>query len=90
MIKHTFRPWTVREDKQRGITSENRFVIECDTNVPGIKGTVGRVSYKPYACLIAAAPKLLEACKDVLEIEDTLSGSAKDVLSRAIAKAEGL
>ena len=93
MSKSTGKQWTVREDKQKGMISEYRFIIECNTNVPGIKGTVARAGYLPYARLMAAAPELLEACKEALgEFPPMILGLHPQnptllKLKRAIAKA---
>jgi len=95
-MKHTPGKWTVREDKKESIVSENRFVIECDTNIPKFKGTVARAGYLPYARLIASAPELLEALKNLLSfheswglITDNPEKMAVKLAEQAIAKAEG-
>ncbi|MDD5565215.1 MAG: hypothetical protein PHQ91_15985, partial [Thermoanaerobaculaceae bacterium] len=66
MSKHTTGPWTLRDAKYaKGIISEMRFVVECNTNIPEIKNTIALVGYKPNGRLIAAAPELLEALKEM-------------------------
>lgn len=103
MTKHTLGPWTIRDAKYaKGIVSEMRFVVECNTNIPEVKNTVALVGYKPNARLIASAPELLEACKMVFDLDcgkKDCRAKSKQVnhdycirhnkILQAIAKAEG-
>ena len=60
-MEHT--KWSLNKDKK------HPWIVECETNVPRIKGEVAIVSYKPYASLIIRAvnshEKLVEALKSV-------------------------
>lgn len=93
-MKHTPGPWTVRDAKYiKGVVSEMRFVVECDTNIPQNKGTVALAGYKPNANLIAAAPDLLEACKSLVLYHKSLKNSnvpdsVINTLHQVIKKAE--
>lgn len=81
---HTQGPWSVKRNQS------HPWIVECETNVPGHKGTVATVGYRLNAHLIAAAPELLEACKEALRIvnEKQYSGSV-DLFKAVISKAEG-
>ena len=37
-MKHTPGKWEVIEDKTKNMIAEDRFIIKCNTNVPGIAG----------------------------------------------------
>lgn len=92
MTKHTPGPWTMREKEKCGVIDLDRWIIECETNVPGHKNQVATAGYKPYARLIAAAPDLLEACKLALQEFNEMGYEPPkykiDLLKQAIAKAE--
>jgi len=91
MNKHTPGPWVVYDDSNDGKT--NRIEIAARGK------TVARIYHSvpaedlPNARLIAAAPDLLEALKDTLQLlevycEDFEEGTRKQARA-AIAKAEG-
>ena len=65
-------PWKyidLAEDENAKLqTMDDRFVVQCKTNIPSIPGVVARCGYRFNAKLIAAAPDLLEACKAVKEL----------------------
>lgn len=92
--QHTAGPWTAREGRN------DQFVIEAPGSKPGLIVQVATVyettvmrdeteRREADARLIAAAPDLLEACREAL---DALQGSKYETDKRlfaAIAKAEG-
>lgn len=85
MNKHTPGPWEV----QRTYTALEIRTAESKpvATLPGYKAP-----YKATACLIAAAPDLLEAAQDALDAltnEDLDPQDAIDALEQAIAKATG-
>ena len=60
MSAHTPGPWFLAKDKT------HPWIVQCNTQFPDAPNTVCSVAYKPNAPLIAAAPKLLDALKDML------------------------
>lgn len=58
---HTADSWTMREADTVNSTASDRWIIECVTNVTGIKGQIAACAYRPHANLIASAPDLLDA-----------------------------
>ena len=57
-MEHTKGPWTFVDGKYK--PGDQRFTVECESNVPGMPGIIAKVGFKPNAHLIAAAPDLLE------------------------------
>jgi len=100
--KHTPGPWEYRErnHKQDGKAQDqyDRFLIECNTYIPGVKGIVAKCGYRFNAEFIIQACNshydLLEACKKAYNVivNDRLSlGTATNTLSQlqqALAHAE--
>lgn len=84
--------WTIRRKKNCEIVDLDRWIVECNTNIPDHKNQVATVGYKPYARLITAAPELLEACKLALQEFDEMGYEPPkykiELLRQAIAKAE--
>jgi hypothetical protein len=96
-VKHTPGPWKVETKKSewecnRGIPIYKNFVQIARVILFDSK-TVCPEESQANARLIAAAPELLEACKEALEHFDKYTKGividAKDSLRMAIAKAEG-
>ena len=91
-MKHTPGPWTHHWDKI------GHDVRAADGGLIAAVG-IGKVDWKhgdehyrvANAHLIAAAPELLEACKDAIFVLETLSPKSAALIScrAAIAKAEG-
>jgi predicted MarR family transcription regulator len=91
MNKHTPGPWVVYDDSNDGKT--NRIEIAAWGK------TVARIYHSvpaedlPNARLIAAAPDLLEALKDTLQLLEVYCGDFEEATRKqaraAIAKAEG-
>lgn len=79
MSKHTPGPWILGGCSGRMITTPSGYRGD---------GFIADVDTKANAQLIAAAPDMLEALKQVAEHEDAGCYDMKKVLS-AIAKAEG-
>ena len=93
MSKHTPGPWQI---------GKNFGSVVCDTPVPGISGSDDTEYYGGHliaesvteanARLIAAAPELLEALKELMVAADRVSAEPVTWLGKAraaIAKAEG-
>ena len=93
MSKHTPGPWQI---------GKNFGSVVCDTPVPGIRGSDDTEYYGGHliaesvteanARLIAAAPELLEALKELMVAADRVSAEPVTWLGKAraaIAKAEG-
>lgn len=90
-MSHTPGPWTVLPDGYR--------VAKCDMQAKTFDSMVCVTAHNSHertetaranACLIAAAPDLLEACKSISKDGwDWLTPEAYDMLQAAIAKAEG-
>lgn len=80
MANQTIGPWTVNKEKS------HPWVVECETNVPGIKGEVATVGYKPYAHFIAAAPDhcgaLIFARRQMERVRSVLNGEGKEKLTK--------
>jgi len=97
MAKHTPGPWWWGRDEKHqsahNLNSRSRPDVEIAIGGPsgywlleGICGNV-RARTKADARLIAAAPDLLDACKDALEPANELSSLTKHKIKKAIAKA---
>lgn len=67
-MKHSKLPWTYRDltKGEKALTPDDRFKIECDSNIPGIKAVVAKCSYRFNAEIIVKAvnnhERLVEAC----------------------------
>lgn len=101
VTKHTPGPWVaddrhIHPDKGRltyppGIDPETDVIVLVDTDChrDGLINDTDKANLR----LIAAAPDLLEACKDAAEAfghgKDFTQVAIVDQLERAIAKAEG-
>ncbi len=88
MSKHTPGPWKMND--QGPMVEGSRFTIDSETEKFG-QGywLVATVTRPDDARLIAAAPELLEACKEALRIvNEKLHPASKDLFQQAIAKAE--
>lgn len=86
MSKHTPGPWSVREDIGA--------VFDRDGLPIATGGSESYEEYQANARLIAAAPELLEACKQAYDVIDDMDGPWNldriyNTLKVAIAKAEG-
>jgi hypothetical protein len=87
-MKHTHIPW------ETSVNSDGQWDI-CETNAGDmIADLSGTSNQEEHACLIAAAPELLSALKNCLnliegESLDELHGDLAEVVRDAIAKAEG-
>jgi hypothetical protein len=82
---HTPGPWKVENNRQHVYS-----VLGYD-NFP-IVWEMGGLNTLENARLIAAAPDLLEALKELLPLADEMSGNASKIIARAdaaIKKAEG-
>lgn len=92
--KHTKGPWTVdaRAMNSCGVTGQTAFVANCS---PRAGGPMKVDECQANARLIAAAPEMLEALRQITEaFERYLSGSESRLYEvtqarAAIAKAEG-
>ena len=99
-VKHTNGPWYLgsgKEDKHNIVTTNGNMIVFLDGRRPVMNEN------KANARLIAAAPELLEACKEALDVMITagiclegyeLWGKEKydnkiALIGQAIAKAEG-
>lgn len=94
MSKHTPGPLMICE-------GEEGWIVDTPHERPGADGALAYVAYHADAVLYAAAPELLEACKEVLErlqMDVALATSKPDrdlaqilvdKLQAAIAAAEG-
>ena len=90
--------WSIHEFTPRG-DERTAFEIHPEKDDDGVMtiasldvfGKLTLADQRRHACLIAAAPDLLEACKKITETVDGLDMSAElwDDLHAAIAKAEG-
>jgi hypothetical protein len=80
MANRVIGSWEVNKKKS------HPWVVECETNVPGVKGEVAVVSYKPYAHLIAAAPDqnnaLIYARCQMERVRSVLNGEGKEKLTK--------
>jgi hypothetical protein len=77
--KYTPGPWVLREDG---------FIVDCDDCIiadPHCKPGPEIEEREANARLIAAAPELLQACKEIIEAEEFMVAS---FARAAIAKAE--
>lgn len=81
-------PWTLE--------GQHPWKIECESNVPGIKGLVATVSYRPMAELIIKAVNSLDANeKKLAELREALASVTREldetlnVTSRAIDQCHG-
>ncbi len=90
--KHTPGPWRQNDHPQRGNQLYVRIGSGCANAIVERKDTFGKVSDEDIANarLIAAAPDLLEACRQMLfdVFEDVHPETVKQARA-AIAKAEG-
>lgn len=82
-MKHAPGPWQISETRKRG-------ELEYDIEIKKPITLVATTWTEANACLIAAAPELLEACKAALfELSGINNGKECKQLGQAIAKAEG-
>ena len=84
---HTPGPWYVGERAASGID-----VRAVDSRDLLAQACIGRLNCEANARLIAAAPDLLEACKQLYEYMPTLTALQRRIAAeaeQAIAKAEG-
>lgn len=84
MSQHTPRPWRLEQ-----VGWEGQYIYGKDKRVPGVDRFIASVSLQfdgaeANARLIAAAPELLEACKQVI------AHRAKDYLDNTIKPYDGL
>ena len=92
MGQHTPRPWRLEQ-----VGWEGQYIYGKDKRVPGVDRFIASVSLhfdgaEANARLIAAAPELLEALRDVTARCEAYYGSEYPATKRglaAIAKAEG-
>lgn len=94
LLPHGLKNLSVKDKKSSN--GVNRFVIESDSNVPGVRATIGGFTYKPHAefflASIALNMKLVEA---LLRIEKMSNMSCFDqhfgvVARAAIKRAKGI
>lgn len=85
-MTHTPGPWKLSESASRCILGKSNgggWMTVC------VVQNTQSEHYEANARLIAAAPDLLEAAKDLLAAKDKTNQSLRDALAKAIAKAEG-
>ncbi len=87
MSKHTAGPWVVEDDASRYADSKGCYYIRDAVGHVGRTQARGEEKNLANARLMAAAPDLLEALKEVLAISDR-KHDAWDKAHAAIAKAE--
>lgn len=63
------------------------WIVECETQFPNVWAEVAKVSYKPYASLISATPKLYEVCKYLAE--NGWNAGVTEMAREAMTKTEG-
>lgn len=87
--KHTPGPWA-HDSGSTLVITEEYIIADCTA------AALPESEQEANARLMAAAPELLEACKDALEFIDFLmhdslvsDGETRNMLRAAIAKAEG-
>lgn len=96
MSKHTPAPWWVEVDESANSGPYSFPIINSkDYEIVGIEGIYGDFETDmANARLIASAPELLEALKDLTERYKKVAGISSDgwinQSQKAIAKAEGL
>ena len=67
MSEYTKGPWEVDKAKK------HPWIVTCTDKRLGCQNPLVEVGYKPNAHLIAAAPELLEACKEAARLYDHFS-----------------
>ena len=91
--KHSLGPWTcvVIDRSEFLVVDSNRTEVALVNRDEASNATSDRAAYA-NACLMAAAPDLLEALKEIVEHPAAFSDGARRLWSQAldaIAKAEG-
>jgi len=101
-VKHTVGPWKIvgKSIKNTEGYGDDTRVCTMNFSIPRLKVKAGELEAQANANLIAAAPELLEACKEALHTFKTLQkiygnkipGFSVEIkqLKQAIEKAEGL
>jgi len=93
MSKHTPGPWKVEHRGYKYIVSKSRdgYITRDVCRMDG--STMAAFAQEANARLIAAAPELLEALKDALQLLEVYGGDFEEATRNqaraAIAKAEG-
>ena len=92
MSKHTPGPWKAHFEEAYFVTGPDLGRVAMMMNLRGAHGLGGRRSGDESAAncrLIAAAPDLLEALRDMVSDHKDLSAATLRFARAAIAKAEG-
>ena len=86
--KHTLGPWAIRKENESfiSISAENHYSL-IDTWA--IDEGISKEQMQANARLIAAAPELLEALRDMVSDRKCLSEATVNFARAAIAKATG-
>ena len=92
--EHTPGPWQLSPGGVSALDENGTLVASAQYNPPkDPRGPRSRQEQRANAHLIAAAPELLEACREVLgllpDFEDGPGGACENILETAIAKAKG-
>ncbi len=102
MIKLLKVIWVRDNVEETGICSGRRFLLESDSNVPGMAATIGTVQCRPHAQQIVRAvnshAEMLEALKGAntvinallrVQVDTKKIQELWDLINTAIKRAEG-
>lgn len=87
--KHTPGPWYIDPDKPTMVldgpyASAKEIVAQCGASAKlGIAMHISIASSQANARLISAAPDLLEACRELLRVDDEWHGSVNSEMAHA-------
>ena len=85
-MKHTPGPWKAEIKPSMGRLMIHGFDNNAVCKMASVRSLEEN---KANACLIVAAPELLEACKNLENDNNAIPKHAWDMIQQAIAKAEG-